>query len=529
MGASASVRMLYKDSLSWFHQYFDTETYMDAFKSIDKHNENMLSFTDVKDWIVANGQFDSNWKIFLTSGPVLTIAHKYACKHGDDNSSVSGSKMVNVTEFKTLLVHLFALSILWSHFQNAEKWEDSGSEHAGHRLNFEAFKLACRTFDSANAHEDLTDAQIKTDFELIDSNLSGSVGFIEVCNHCYTFRDDSEVEKKNHFIAIPKFFGDIKPGFASDLQQELLAGPKLYYESANLKEKNRVMMDAFRIKLNAQMDNLLSAAALEHQNNIRKKYADIDAIINHPICCGYLLHFCNIQFCAENLNFVCEVHRFQDLFAIDTDIWTSNWKDTDDLLKIDDETANESLLTNSIWPSTVDKKVAVRKINTILRKFINSDAVSEVCISEDFLRKMKNRIKFLHLYGPAIFDEALIDPILTMHRDLLPRFEVSDTVNKMVMRVASCEPPPHAPSALELTPPHPENLLFNISTIDSFPDTRRFSLDQVIGCGDLYIAFLEFLTKGNLRTDRLHCIRKIDIYVELMTMQCEKEATEQAW
>jgi hypothetical protein len=105
-----------------------------------------------------------------------------------------------------------------------------------------------------------------------------------------------------------------------------ISGPKLYYESANLKEKNRVMMDAFRTKLNAQMDNLLSAAALEHQNNIRKKYADIDDIINNPICCGYLLHFCNIQFCAENLNFVCEVHRFQDLFAIDTDIWTNNWK-----------------------------------------------------------------------------------------------------------------------------------------------------------------------------------------------------------
>jgi hypothetical protein len=85
-------------------------------------------------------------------------------------------------------------------------------------------------------------------------------------------------------------------------------------------------MNAFRLKLNAQTDNLKSAAALEHQNNIRKKYADIDVIINHPICCGYLLNFCNIQFCAENLNFVCEVHRFQDLFAVDTYIWTKNWK-----------------------------------------------------------------------------------------------------------------------------------------------------------------------------------------------------------
>jgi hypothetical protein len=54
--------------------------------------------------------------------------------------------------------------------------------------------------------------------------MSSSVGFIEVCNHCYTFRDDPEVEKKTLVIAIPKFFGDIKPGFASDLQQELLTG-----------------------------------------------------------------------------------------------------------------------------------------------------------------------------------------------------------------------------------------------------------------------------------------------------------------
>lgn len=93
-----------------------------------------------------------------------------------------------------------------------------------------------------------------------------------------------------------------------------------------MKEKTHVMMNAFRLRLNAQTDNLKSAAALEHQNNIRKKYADIDVIIKHPICCGYLLHFCNIQFCAENLNFVCEVHRFQDLFAVDTDMWTKNWK-----------------------------------------------------------------------------------------------------------------------------------------------------------------------------------------------------------
>lgn len=147
---------------------------------MDRHNENALSFSDVQYWITMKGKTDPIWSIFLTSGPVLTIAHKYACKHGDTRTSVSASKMVNVTEFKTLLVHLFAFSILWSHFANAEKWEENGADLVGHRLNFEAFKLACRTFDSANAHEELNDSQIRTDFELIDSNFSGSVGFIEV-------------------------------------------------------------------------------------------------------------------------------------------------------------------------------------------------------------------------------------------------------------------------------------------------------------------------------------------------------------
>jgi hypothetical protein len=108
-------------------------------------------------------------------------------------------------------------------------------------------------------------------------------------------------------------------------------------------------------------------------------------------------------------------------------------------VKIDEEIIDENLISSSGWPSTVDKKVVVRSINSILKTYINSGAISEVCISEDFLRKMKKRIQFFRLYGPAIFDEALTDPILTMKTDLLPRFKVSDTVNKMV-RIILCSP-----------------------------------------------------------------------------------------
>ena len=153
---------------------------MEDFKSMDRHNENAISFADVQFWLAEKEKADPLWSIFLNSGPVLSIAHKYACKHGDTHSSVSASKMVNVTEFRTLLVHLYAFTVLWCHFANAMKWEESGSDVVGHKLNFQAFKLAFRTFDSANAHLDLNDKEIKADFEIIDSNFSSSVGFMEV-------------------------------------------------------------------------------------------------------------------------------------------------------------------------------------------------------------------------------------------------------------------------------------------------------------------------------------------------------------
>ena len=42
------------------------------------------------------------------------------------------------------------------------------------------FKMACRTFSSAQANESLTEEKIRADFTLLDQDKSGSVEFIEV-------------------------------------------------------------------------------------------------------------------------------------------------------------------------------------------------------------------------------------------------------------------------------------------------------------------------------------------------------------
>ena len=38
----------------------------------------------------------------------------------------------------------------------------------------------------------------------------------------------------------------------------------------------------------------------------------------------------------------------------------------------------------------------------------------------------KRRMKLLDLYGPDVFSEALLDPLKTINRDVLPRFLASE-------------------------------------------------------------------------------------------------------
>ena len=40
-------------------------------------------------------------------------------------------------------------------------------------------------------------------------------------------------------------------------------------------------------------------------------------------------------------------------------------------------------------------------------------------------KNTKRRIELFDLYGPEVFSEALLDPIKTMHKDVLPRYLVS--------------------------------------------------------------------------------------------------------
>lgn len=98
-------------------------------------------------------------------------------------------KIVDVGEFRTFLVHLFVISILWVHFKRADEFQECGDAF-NNQLSLLEFKLAIKTFCAAYGHEDLTDEQIQEDFQLLhQEGECGGVTFVEICDFCCRFID----------------------------------------------------------------------------------------------------------------------------------------------------------------------------------------------------------------------------------------------------------------------------------------------------------------------------------------------------
>ena len=191
MGAAASVRMMYKDALDWLYVYMDSATYLEDFNAIDKDHDGGITFGELQKWVVDKAKTQGGgWLCFKDHPQIVQIAHKAAGMGIDSKSSAHAGKVVDVAEFRLLLMHLFAISILLAHFEHAD---DLGSK----QLGFDEFKTAVFTFCHTHAHETVSDEQVQEDFEMLDTNKSDTISFMEVCTYCCKFINPSFVSGEN--------------------------------------------------------------------------------------------------------------------------------------------------------------------------------------------------------------------------------------------------------------------------------------------------------------------------------------------
>lgn len=145
------------------------------------HVPSGITFEELQAWLREKAKDNESWRVLVTHPTIFKTAHIFSSKqHAVPPGEFRPVAMICGLEgFKQFLIHLFVLSILWVHFKHADEWNE-GNDVGNEKLTYEEFRMACRTFISAQANESLSDERILSDFTLLDVDKSGSVEFIEV-------------------------------------------------------------------------------------------------------------------------------------------------------------------------------------------------------------------------------------------------------------------------------------------------------------------------------------------------------------
>lgn len=119
---------------------------------------------------------------------IVAIAHCQSCgghKDGENKIFSKPEKIVNIHFFRVLLIHLFVVSIFWVHFKKADEWNNADpADSCRTKLTFEEFTLAVRSFCSAYGQEQITDEQLRQDFDSLGVDANGCVSLVNVCTVC---------------------------------------------------------------------------------------------------------------------------------------------------------------------------------------------------------------------------------------------------------------------------------------------------------------------------------------------------------
>lgn len=181
MGVGNSIGQTYAEARKWFRIYIDKDTYVADFEELNHMGNGGVTFGSVQAWIAKKSaeKPDSCWTTFKNSGSAIMMSHKAAATHMDGDSSVASRKVVDISEFKAFLIHLYATTILWTHYI-AVAGNTTDEENFRKKLNLHEFSLACKTLNDTHAKEVLTKEILRRDFQLLDENCDGLVGFVQV-------------------------------------------------------------------------------------------------------------------------------------------------------------------------------------------------------------------------------------------------------------------------------------------------------------------------------------------------------------
>lgn len=270
----------------------------------------------------------------------------------------------------------------------------------------------------------------------------------------------------------------------------------------------------------------------------------IEFLVNDSIGIGYLLAFCKTQYCVENISFVLEVQQYRDMFPVPSRP-RGFWKNLDsegDLSNLVLESKIWPDLASSVrWPTTDNCDEIEAKVRHIWSTFLIPSAEMEICVAVKTYDNTVRRLQRIQAYGPELFEQAMIDPINVMQRDMLPRFLVCEYFRDMKRHLTELKRLP-GPADLSVPPPSEsllfENLRSSISEQEITSVLENLVIGDVLSNKIVYTKFLQYL-QSTMSSENLLCARSIQVFREKMRHILHNASTrelcldgpvsEQAW
>lgn len=228
-----------------------------------------------------------------------------------------------------------------------------------------------------------------------------------------------------------------------------------------------------------------------------KRDIEIDDIISNPISCGYLLDFCQKQYCAENLNFFMAVDKFKDECGL------LDFRDPESV-----QSCKE--MADQIWAD-----------------FLSLNSPNEVSLPSDDRNQTQERMKRPGEYRGKLFDVALQDAIKTLQKDTLMRFLKAQQYTEMASKVTAVHN-----SIVKKELDSDNSYQIDFPTVTTLTDEKiakgNYSLDEILDDKILFREMLDFLGK-KFKAENLKCARQIRRYEELASQMKGDELKNFAW
>lgn len=302
---------------------------------------------------------------------------------------------------------------------------------------------------------------------------------------------------------------------------------------------------------------------------------DLDFYLHDPICSGFLSLFCDNHLCSENMQFIMEIDRFKDFFHRDLKAFNRKRRHRKDEDEIETELIDDKISTNGDdknvnilsvlnrlnnkennltkytnintqinirhlesefsvllnspnfiskenWPSEIINKDAVQAhLIYIWDTFMHQESKYWICLPYNLFISTLDKMCSIHIYGPNVFNDALLDPAKTIQKDIYPRFLYSQEFKLMKKYIEIIKTIPLARDFKYVPPRYA--IVFKRYSLNALQrNDVRYTLRDLIDDTILFPEFMKYLQQV-FSSENLLCVRAIVMFKESIDIKILRE------